>query len=94
MNFFEQQDAARRNARMLLLLFLAAVFLLILLTNALIAAFFYFSQDYNVYAGSREGIPGFFSYFTWARYNSFYRRFYFYGHIGNLCNWACNYSDG
>ena len=66
MNFFEQQDEARRNARLLLLLFLFAVFLLILLTNALIAAFLYFSQDYNIYAGSRDGIPGFFSYFTWV----------------------------
>ena len=70
MNFFEQQDEARRNARLLLLLFLFAVFLLILLTNALIAAFLYFSQDYNIYAGSRDGIPGFFSYFTWARFGS------------------------
>jgi len=70
MNFFEQQDAARRNARLLLLLFLLAVFLLIVLTNALVAAFLYFQQDYNIYAGSREGMAGFLSYFTWARFGS------------------------
>ena len=68
MNFFEQQDIARRNARLLLVMFLAAVLLLILLVNALIAAFLFFGQDYNIYAGSREGMAGFWSFFTWARF--------------------------
>ena len=66
MDFFEQQDVARRNSRVLVLLFLAAVCLLILLTNALVAAFLFFGQDYNIYSGSREGLGGFLSYFTWA----------------------------
>ena len=70
MDFFQQQDIARRNSRMLVVLFLAAVMLLILLTNAVVAAFLFFSQDYNIYAGSREGVDGFLSYFTWARFGS------------------------
>ncbi|MEH6611735.1 MAG: M48 family metallopeptidase [Halioglobus sp.] len=70
MNFFAQQDVARRNSRLLTLMFLVAVFLLILLTNALVAAFLYFGQDYNIYSGSREGLQGFLSYFTWARFGS------------------------
>ena len=70
MDFFQQQDTARRNARMLVLLFLAAVLLLIVLTNAAVAAFLFFSQDYNIYSGSREGVAGFLSYFSWARFGS------------------------
>ena len=68
MNFFEQQDTARRNARVLTLLFLLAVFVLIVLTNMLVALFLWFGQDYNLYSGSREGLPGFLSYFSWARF--------------------------
>ena len=68
MNFFEQQDIARRNTRLLLIMFLAAVLLLILLVNALVAAFLFFGQDYNIYAGCREGMAGFLSFFTWARF--------------------------
>ncbi len=68
MDFFKQQDIARRNTRMLVLLFLAAVFMLILLTNAVVAAFLYFGQDYNIYAGSRDGMAGFLSYFSWERF--------------------------
>ncbi len=68
MDFFKQQDIARRNTRMLVLLFLVAVFLLILLTNAVVAAFLYFGQDYNIYAGSRDGMAGFLSYFSWERF--------------------------
>jgi len=68
MNFFEQQDIARRNARMLTLLFLGAVFMLIVLTNVLVALFFWFAQDYNLYSGSREGMSGFVSFFSWARF--------------------------
>jgi len=68
MDFFAQQDLARRNTRLLILLFLVAVLLLVLLTNALVAAFLFFSQDYNLYSGSREGVPGFLSYFSWARF--------------------------
>jgi Zn-dependent protease with chaperone function len=67
-NFFEQQDIARRNTRLLLLLFLAAVFLLIVLTNVLVAGLLWFGRDYNVYSGSREGISGFLSYFSWERF--------------------------
>ena len=70
MDFFEQQDIARRNTRMLVLLFLAAVLLLIVLANAAVAAFLFFGQDYNIYSGSREGVAGFMSYFTWARFGS------------------------
>ncbi|MFT6955559.1 MAG: Zn-dependent protease with chaperone function [Halieaceae bacterium] len=70
MNFFAQQDVARRNSRLLTAMFLVAVFLLILLTNALVAAFLYFGQDYSIYSGSREGIQGFLTYFTWARFGS------------------------
>jgi Zn-dependent protease with chaperone function len=70
MDFFHQQDIARRNARLLLVLFLAAVLLLILLTNAAIAAWLWFSQDYNVYSGSRGGFGGFLAYFSWQRFGS------------------------
>ncbi|GAB3275231.1 M48 family metallopeptidase [Parahaliea aestuarii] len=70
MDFFQQQDNARRNARLLLLLFLFAVLLLVMLTNAVVAAFLWFSQDYNVYAGSRGGLAGFWSYFSWARFGA------------------------
>ena len=68
MNFFQQQDIARRNARVLVLLFSAAVLALILLTNAAVAAFLYFSDDYNIYSGSRGSIDGFLSYFSWERF--------------------------
>jgi Zn-dependent protease with chaperone function len=67
-DFFAQQDQARRNTRLLVLLFLAAVLLLVMLTNVLVAAFLYFSQDYNIYSGYREGTGGFLSYFSWARF--------------------------
>jgi Zn-dependent protease with chaperone function len=70
MNFFEQQDIARRNTRVLLLFFLAAVLLLIALTNVVVAAFLWFGGDYNIYSGSREGLTGFLSYFTWARFGT------------------------
>jgi Zn-dependent protease with chaperone function len=68
MDFFQQQDIARRNTRLLVLLFIAAVFLLIVLTNAVVAGFLYFGQDYNIYAGSREGMAGFLSFFSWQRF--------------------------
>ena len=70
MDFFEQQDVARRNTRLLVLLFLVAVLLLIGLANAAIAAFLFIGQDYNIYSGSQQGMGGFFSYFTWARFGS------------------------
>ena len=70
MDFFQQQDIARRNSRMLVLLFLIAVFLLILLANAAVGAFLFFSQDYNIYSGSREGFAGFLSYYSWERFGS------------------------
>lgn len=70
MDFFAQQDIARRNTRLLAALFVVAVFLLILLTNAALAAFLYFNQDYNIYSGSREGVDGFLSYFSFARFGS------------------------
>ncbi len=68
MNFFEQQDLARRNSRLLVLMFLVAVFGLIVLTNVLVAGFLYIGDDYNIYGGSREGIEGFWSYFSWQRF--------------------------
>ena len=68
MNFFQQQDIARRNARVLVLLFSLAVLGLILLTNAAVAAFLYFGDDYDIYSGSRGGISGFLSYFSWERF--------------------------
>jgi len=68
MNFFEQQDIARRNTRVLVLLFLVAVLLLIVLANVAVAAFLFFGQDYNIYSGSRQGMDGFLSYFSWARF--------------------------
>ncbi|MDE0951249.1 MAG: M48 family metallopeptidase [Halioglobus sp.] len=70
MDFFAQQDAARRNTRVLVLLFLAAVLLLIVLANAAVAAFLFFSGDYNIYSGSREGMDGFLSYFSWSRFGT------------------------
>lgn len=70
MDFFAQQDLARRNTRLLVWLFLLAVLLLVLLTNAVLAAFLFFSQDYSVYGGYREGVAGFLSYFTWARFGT------------------------
>ncbi|MCB1704377.1 MAG: M48 family metallopeptidase [Halioglobus sp.] len=70
MDFFAQQDLARRNTRWLVALFLLAVLLLVLLTNAVVAAFLFFSQDYNIYSGSREGMSGFLSYFSWARFGT------------------------
>ncbi|MEH6590042.1 MAG: M48 family metallopeptidase [Halioglobus sp.] len=70
MDFFAQQDIARRNTHLLTVLFLVAVFALIVLTNALVAAFLWFGQDYNVYSGSREGMAGFLSYFSWQRFGS------------------------
>ncbi|HEY6131029.1 MAG TPA: M48 family metallopeptidase [Halioglobus sp.] len=70
MDFFAQQDLARRNARLLVLFFLLAILLLVVLTNAAIAAFLFFSQDYNIYGGSREGMAGFLSYFSWARFKT------------------------
>lgn len=70
MDFFAQQDVARRNTRMLVLLFLVAILLLIVLSNAVVAAFLFFSQDYNIYSGNREGLQGFLSYFSWARFGT------------------------
>jgi len=69
-DFFAQQDIARRNTRMLVLLFVGAVLLLIVLANAAVAAFLWFAEDYNVYSGSREGVEGFLSYFSWSRFGS------------------------
>jgi Zn-dependent protease with chaperone function len=69
-DFFAQQDIARRNTRVLVLSFLAAVLLLILLANAAVAAFLWFGQDYNIYSGSREGMAGFWSYFSWSRFGT------------------------
>jgi Zn-dependent protease with chaperone function len=68
MDFFAQQDLARRNTRWLTVFFLLAVLLLVLLTNALVAAFLFFSRDYNIYSGSRAGMPDFFSYFSWSQF--------------------------
>jgi Zn-dependent protease with chaperone function len=70
MDFFQQQDIARRNSRMLVLLFMVAVLLLIVLANAAVAAFLFFGQDYSIYTGSQQGMAGFLSYFTWARFGS------------------------
>jgi Zn-dependent protease with chaperone function len=68
MDFFKQQDIARRNTRLLVLSFVAAVFMLIVLTNAVVAAFLFFGQDYNIYGGSRQGLTGFLSFFSWQRF--------------------------
>ena len=68
MNFFEHQDIARRNTRVLVILFLAAVVLLIMLTNVAIAGWLWFSQDYNIYSGSREGFAGFLSHLSWRNF--------------------------
>lgn len=68
MNFFEQQDIARRNTRLLVVLFLAAVILLIVLANLAVAGFLFIGQDYNIYSGSRQGLAGFWSYFSWERF--------------------------
>ncbi|MEH6584231.1 MAG: M48 family metallopeptidase, partial [Halioglobus sp.] len=70
MNFFEQQDVARRNTRALVLLFMVAVFGLIVLTNVLVAGFLWFGEDYNLYSGSRAGLPGFLSFFSWQRFGT------------------------
>ena len=70
MDFFAQQDAARRNTRLLVLFFVIAVLLLVILTNAAVAAFLFFSQDYNIYSGNRQGLSGFWSYFSWARFGT------------------------
>lgn len=70
MDFFAQQDIARRNTRVLVVLFLLAVLLLVLLANAAVAAFLFFGHDYNIYSGSREGLTGFLSFFSWARFGS------------------------
>lgn len=68
MDFFQQQDIARRNTRGLVVVFCLAVLGLILLTNAAVAGFLFFSNDYNVYSGSRGGVQGFLSYFSWQRF--------------------------
>ncbi len=68
MDFFQQQDIARRNTRTLVVIFSLAVLALILLTNAAVAAFLFFANDYNVYNGSRAGLQGFLSYFSWQRF--------------------------
>jgi len=68
MDFFKEQDIARRNARVLVLLFAIAVFLLIALANVVVAAFLFFGDDYSIYSGSRSGVQGFLSYFSWARF--------------------------
>lgn len=70
MDFFAQQDLARRNTRLLVVLFLLAVAVLVVLTNALVAAVLFFGQDYNIYSGSRAGMSGFISYFSWARFGT------------------------
>jgi Zn-dependent protease with chaperone function len=69
-DFFTQQEAARRNTRLLVLLFCIAVFGLILLTNGLVAGFLLFSEDYNLYAGSRGGLQAYLQYFSWERFGS------------------------
>jgi Zn-dependent protease with chaperone function len=69
-DFFAQQDLARRNTRLLVVLFLLAVLLLVLLTNVLVAGFLFFGQDYNLYAGSRDGMAGFLSFFSWSRFGA------------------------
>jgi Zn-dependent protease with chaperone function len=68
LDFFAQQDIARRNTYLLSVLFLVAVLALVLLANVLVAAFLWFGQDYNVYSGSREGMSGLLSYFSWQRF--------------------------
>ena len=70
MDFFAQQDLARRNTRWLIVLFLLAVLGLVLLANAFVAAYLFFSQDYNIYSGSRAGLSGFLSYFSWERFGT------------------------
>ena len=70
MDFFAQQDLARRNARLLVILFTLAVIGLVLLTNGLVAAFLFFSEDYNVYAGSRGGWAGFLEQLSWDRFGA------------------------
>jgi len=69
-DFFAQQDLARRNARLLVILFTLAVIGLVLLTNLLVAGFLFFSEDYNVYAGSRGGWAGFLQQLSWERFGS------------------------
>ena len=70
MDFFAQQDLARRNARLLVILFTLAVIGLVLLTNLLVAGFLFFSEDYNVYAGSRGGWTGFLQQLSWERFGT------------------------
>jgi len=69
-DFFAQQDLARRNARLLVILFTLAVIGLALLTNLLVAGFLFFSEDYNVYAGSRGGWTGFLQQLSWERFGT------------------------
>jgi len=70
MDFFAQQDLARRNTRLLIVFFVLAVALLVVLTNILVAAVLFLGDDYNIYSGSREGLPGFLSYFNWTRFGT------------------------
>ena len=88
MDFFAQQDLARRNTRLLVSFFLLAVLLLVLLTNAALAAFLFFSQDYNIYGGSREGLAGFMSYFSWARFGTIGLTIAATVALVVLCKWA------
>lgn len=70
MDFFAQQDRARRNTRLLVVLFILAVVALIFLVNALVTAFFWFSEDYNLYTGSRRGLAGYLEAFSWERFGA------------------------
>ncbi len=70
MDFFTHQDIARRNARLLVIFFSLAVFILVVLTNLAVAGFLFLGDDYNVYSGSREGVGGFLSYFSWQRFGA------------------------
>lgn len=70
MDFFAQQDLARRNTRLLTVLFLCAVMGLIVLTNALFAGFLWWSDHYNLYAGSRGNFSDFLRYFSWERFGT------------------------
>ncbi|MHA7817600.1 MAG: M48 family metallopeptidase [Pseudohaliea sp.] len=70
MDFFAQQELARRNTRLLVLLFTLAVVGLVLLTNLLVAGLLFFSEDYNVYAGSRGGWAGFLRELSWDRFGA------------------------
>ncbi|HCD55330.1 M48 family metalloprotease [Haliea sp.] len=70
MDFFAQQDLARRNTRLLTLLFLCAVAALIVLTNAMLAGFLWWSDHYNLYAGSRGSFRDFLRYFSSERFGT------------------------